>query len=338
LTRLPDTSALDAPARRHRGAWLAALAVLALIGGVAYASHQSRAPDGGIAYRHVDVPESWRHESYAGVELQVPDTWGWGGSPVRSSFFAGPRHLGACGTTQAAVLPPDDTSTYVSPLDGFVGRPAVMDRRCVTWGADGSMPTGDAVWFDSPLPIGVKPVGSAVAETREVGGQHVTAFSADRDLRRRILGSAEQVAVDDSGCPTRPVVRPAPGPGDLEPTSLSVCLYSQDTGVTVLMWSGTVQRSRAQAYAEAVTAAADDGSRACRTPTGRWIALGLSADSGTRWDLVNLGCSRIQLAGGDAAPLTSDTVESWAYAGATAYVSPPAGRGELERYFRAPSG
>jgi hypothetical protein len=337
LTRLPEASAAEAPERRHRRAWVAALAVVALLGGVAYLSHESRAPDGVITYRHVDVPESWRHESYAGVQLQVPDTWGWGGSPVRSSFFPGPTHLGACGTTQGAALPPGHTSAYVSPLDGFVGRPAVMDRRCVTWGADGSTPTGEAVWFDSPLRLGVRTVGSVVAETRGVGDQHVTVFSADQDLRRQILGSAEQVDVDDHGCPTRPVVRPTPGPGDLEPTSLSVCVYSQDTGIATLMWSGTVPQSRARAYADAVTAAGGDRALACRTPAGRWIALGLAGEGGTRWDVVNLGCAGIQLAGGEAAPLTAKTVESWAYAGATAYVSAPPGHGQLEQYFRAPS-
>jgi DNA-binding CsgD family transcriptional regulator len=336
-TYLPDASTVDRPSRRHRGVWLAALAVVALVVGVTLVSHQSRSPAGVITYRHVDVPESWRHESYAGVELQVPDTWGWGGSPLRSSFFPGPRHLGACGTTQAAVLPPDDASTYVSPLNGFVGRPAVMDRRCVTWGADGSLPTGQAVWFDSPLPLGVKPGGSVVAETRGVGEQHVTVFSDDRDLRRQILGSAEQVDVDGHGCPTRPVVRPTRAPGDLEPTSMSVCIYSQDTGIATLMWSGTVPRPRALAYAEAVSAAGDDGTQACPTPTGRWVALRLAGEGGSRWDLVNLGCASIQLAGGGSAALTSDTVEPWAYAGATAYVSPPLGHGELEQYFQAPS-
>jgi hypothetical protein len=236
------------------------------------------------------------------------------------------------------VLPPAGTATYASPLDGFVGRPAVMDRRCVTWGADGSMPTGEALWFDSPLPLGVKPVGAVVAETREVADQHLTVFSADHDLRRKILGSAEQVDVDTNGCPARPVVRPSPGPGDLEPTSLSVCVYSQDTGIATLMWSGTVPQAGAQAYAEAVTAARDGGTRSCPTVTGRWVALRLAGDSGNRWDLVNLGCARIQLAGGGAAPLTSDTAEPWAYAGATAYVSAPSGHGELEPYFRAPPG
>jgi len=317
---------------------LGALAVLALLGGVTFVSHELRTPDGATTYPHIDVPPSWRHESYAGVELQVPDTWGWGGSPVRSSFFPGPRHLGACGASEAALLPPEDTSTYVSSRNGFVGRPAVMDRRCVAWGADGSMPTGEAVWFDSPLPVGAQPVASGVAETRAVAGQHVTVFSADRDLRRQILGSAEEVDVDANGCPTRPVVRPSPDPGDLVPTSLSVCVYSQDTGAATLMWSGTVPQPRAQAYAEAVTAAGRGGASGCRTATGRWVALGLAGVSGTRWDLVNLGCARIQLDGGHTAPLASDTAEPWSYAGATAYLSAPPGHRGLEPYFRAPSG
>jgi hypothetical protein len=183
----------------------------------------------------------------------------------------------------------------------------------------------------------VKPVGSVVAETRQVGDQHLTVFSADQELRRQILGSAEQVDVDHHGCPTRAVVRPTPGPADLDPASLSVCIYSQDTGISALTWSGTVPQPRARAYAQAVTGARDDGGDACRTPTGRWIALRLAGDGGTRWDVVNLDCARIQLAGGGAADLTPRTVESWAYAGATAYVSAPPGHRDLERYFRAPS-
>ena len=337
LTRGPESPAVADPHRRRRGAWLATLAVVALVGGVAYVSHQTRTPAGVISYPRVDIPQTWRHESYAGVQLQVPDTWGWGASPVRSGYFAGPRHLGACGSNEAAVLSPADSSPYVSVLDGFVGRPAILTRRCVTFGSDGSMPVGDAVWFDSPLATGVRAVGPTVAETREVGDQHVTVFSHDSDLRRQILGSAEQVDVDANGCPTRAVVRPTPGPHDLEPVSLSVCVYSQDTGVATLLWSGSAPEAGARAYAGAVTDAADDTSGSCPTPTGSWVALGLAGDGGTRWDVANLGCARIQLADGGAA-LSPDTVAPWAYGGVTAYVSPPARSNELDDYFRAPEG
>jgi DNA-binding CsgD family transcriptional regulator len=337
LTRPPAASDPVEP-RRHRGVWLAALAVVALVGGVAYASHESHTSDGVIKYPHVDVPTSWRYESYAGVEVQVPATWGWGASPVRSGYFAGPRHLGACGSNQAAVLSPADDSTYVSMFTGFVGRPAITDQRCVTYGSDGSMPTDDAFWFDSPLPVGVKAVGGTVAETREVGGQRITAFSHNRDLRRQILGSAAQVDVDGNGCPTRAVTRPTAGSPSLRPTSLSVCVYSQDTGVATLMWSGALPQHEAQAYADVVEGVSNETTGSCPTPTARWVALGLEGDGDTRWDVVNLGCVRIQRAGGESAPLIQATVLPWAYGGATAYVSTPRKAPELEPYFQAPAG
>lgn len=341
-TRLPTrpsaTHRPDPPPRRHRGGWLAALATLALIGGVSYVSHESRTPAGVVTYPRIDVPQGWRYESYAGVQLQVPDTWGWGASPVTSAYFTGKRHLGACGSNEAAVLSPVDGATYVSVLTGFVGRPAVLDRRCVPWGAEGSYPTSDAVWFDSPLAVGVESVGSTTAETRDVGGQHVTVFSGDPDLRRQVLGSAGRVDVDGNGCPARPVTRPTAGPHDVVPTSLSVCVYSQDTGVSTLMWSGTLPESAARAYAAAVGRTVAEAGGTCPTPGGRWAALGVRGDGGARWDVVNLACRRIQLARGDSAPLTVDTVESWARGGATAYLSAPRGARDLAGYFTAPSG
>jgi hypothetical protein len=311
--------------------------VVALVGGVAYVSHESRTPDGVISYPNVRVPDTWRYESYAGVQVQVPDTWGWGASPVRLEYFDGPRHLGSCGATQAAVLSPADDSTYISALDGFVGRPALLNPRCIDWGAEGSLPSNDALWFDSPFATGVKSLGSTTAETRQVGDQHVTVFSRDDDLRRQILGSAEQVDIDDHGCPTRPVVRPTTGPDGLEPASLSVCVYSQDTGVATLMWSGTVSQRGARDYADAVAGTAEDTPGGCPTPSGRWVALGLTGQGGTRWDVANLGCVRIQLAGGGVALLSPDTVGSWAYGGVTAYVSAPRGASDLDDYFTAPT-
>ncbi len=337
LTRPPATPAPEQTPRPRRPAWRAALAVIALVGGVAYVSHESRTPAGVIDYHHVAVPASWRYESYDGVQVRVPDTWGWGSSPVTSQYFAGPRHLGACGSNQAYVLSRADDASYVSTLTGFVGRPAITNVRCVPWGSEGSLPSGDAVWFDSPLAVGVKGLGYTVAETRQVGDQRVTAFSHDQDLRRQILGSAEQVDVDANGCPTRPVVRATGGPQGLDPTSLSVCVYSQDTGVATLMWSGKVPESGAQEYAAAVTDAAHPQSGSCPTLAGRWVALGLRGSGGTRWDVANLGCLRLQLGGGGAAPLSRETLQSWAYGGVTAYVGAPREAKELAMYFGAPS-
>ncbi len=336
LTR-PSELAEVGSARRRRGPWLAALAVVLLVGGVAFVNHVTSTPNGVITYPHVDVPQTWRTESYAGVQVQVPDTWGWGASPVTSDHFAGPRHLGACGSNQASVLSPNDEAAYVSVLSGFVGRPAITNERCMTWGAEGSYPAGDAVWFDSPLAVGVEPMVSAVAETRQVGDQHVTVFSADGDLRRQILGSAEQVGVDANGCPTRAVVRPTAGPQNLRPDTLSVCIYSQDTGVATLMWSGALPDHEARVYADAVDATSKDVADTCPAPSGRWVALGLDGDGGTRWDVVNLGCARVQRAGGESARLTDGIVLPWAYGGVTAYISAPRAAPGLEPYFQAPT-
>jgi hypothetical protein len=321
-----------------RGAWLGALVVLVLIVGVAVVAHATRTPDGEITYSHVSVPKSWRFESYDGVQVQVPDAWGWGGAPIRSSVFPGPRHLGSCGANQAEVLSPADHAPYVSTLTGFVGRPAFAAESCTEWGSDGTMPEGDALWFGSPMPVGVKAVGGLVAETRAVGAQHLTVFSDDPTLRREILGSADQVGVDAHGCPTKAVTRPSAGPRDVAPgsvSSLSVCVYSQDTGESVLQYSETVNGDAAQEYADHAASAGTPGG-ACPTLQGRWVALGLHVAGGTRWDVVNLGCERIQLAGGGAAQLTPDTVRDWAVDGVRAYVTTPAGDHALDSFFRAP--
>ncbi|HEX4473151.1 MAG TPA: sigma-70 region 4 domain-containing protein [Nocardioides sp.] len=339
LSRLPTAGATtDAPARRHRGPWLACLAVLALVCGVAFVAHESSTPAGVIRYPKIAVPASWRYESYAGVQLQVPDTWGWGASPVRSSIFTGPRHLGACGTNQAAVLSPADDSSFVSTLTQFVGRPSITNERCVPWGSAGAMPNGEAVWFDSPLGVGVRSVGSTVAETRAVGPQHVTVFGLGSSLRRQILGTAQQVDVDGNGCPTRAIARATAGPSDLKPDWLSVCVYSQDTGSVALQYSAPGSVHSAQQYAAQVRAAEGAGGAACPTPKGRWVALGLHGQGGTRWDVVNLQCGRIQLAGGRSASLLPQTVRDWAVGGVTAYVSAPAGTPGLDNYFQAPAG
>ncbi len=142
LTRAPATEPEPTQRRHRRASWLAALGVLALVCGVPLVSHLSSEQDGVISYPKTVAPATWRYESYAGVQLRVPDTWGWGASPVRASIFSGPHHLGSCGTNQAAVLSPADNSAYVSVMTQFVGRPAVLTDRCMSWGSAGTTPRG----------------------------------------------------------------------------------------------------------------------------------------------------------------------------------------------------
>ncbi len=338
LQRPPGAEA-PPPPRPPGGAWVAAAAVLALIATLAFVIHQTRTPAGVITYPSVKAPHSWRYESYGGVQVQVPDTWGWGGAPVRAGIFG--DRLGACGANHAAVRSPSDRSQYLTSVTPFVGRPAVMSDLCVPWGSDGAMPTTDAVWLGSPLAVGVKPLDAVVAETRAVGTQHVTVFSADTKLRREILGTATEVGVDGNGCPTRAVQSPIAGPTGLDPASLSVCVYSQDTGVPVLEWSGRVGAHGARAYVDAVGRAASATRGCTTTPSGQWVALGVhdSRRRGARWDVVNLACGRIVGAAGTESPLVPATVRDWATTGVTAYVAAPSVAGHsLRGYFRQPAG
>jgi hypothetical protein len=101
----------------------------------------------------------------------------------------------------------------------------------------------------------------------------------------------------------------------------------------VLMWSGRVDARSARAYADAVEQAGL--ARPCPgVPTGRWVALGLQGDAGTRWDVVDLRCGAIERPEGSV-PLTRATVRDWARDGVTAYAVAPAGLpASVAAYFR----
>jgi hypothetical protein len=333
LTR-PRPVAVEPRRTRRGGAWWGAAAVVALVGGIAVVDQLTSTPAGVITYPTVRAPSDWRTESFAGVQVQVPATWGWGGAPFRSDIFGAAR-LGGCGSDQAAVRSPSDPASYVSSATPFVGRPAQLSFRCAPWGSDGVMPQADAVWLGSPLPVGLRNVHGVVAETRAVGGQRVTVFSDRSSLRRQVLGTAEVVDVDDNGCPTQPVLRPTRGDA-VGATSVSVCVYSQDSGTAALEWSGQLDGSAARSYDQAVQAAAVAGSE-CPAPSGQWVALGVRGSGGdVRWDLALPGCGAIDTARGRA-PMTEDTVRDWATGGVTAYVAGPADR-SLAEWFRADVG
>jgi hypothetical protein len=330
----------EAPPSRRRGAGVAAVAVLALVVGAAWVVHATRTPAGVITYPSVTTPASWRIESYDGVQVRVPSTWGWGGAPVRADYFRGDK-LGACGSNQAAVGADDARTSYVTSATPFAGRPAVMTDLCMSWGSDGVMPSTDAVWFGSPLPVGIKPLGPVTAETRSMDGQHITVFSSDSKLRREVLGTAESVDTDANGCPTVAVQQPSPEPAHLEPTSLSVCVYSQDTGVPVLLWSGREGAAAARSYVDAFARSSTSPAKSCTpTPRGQWVALGVSGGGAEkRWDVVNLECARIVGDDQAEAPLLPATLDPWAHNGIKAYVSGPRSADPgIAAYFRGPLG
>jgi hypothetical protein len=314
----------DPVVRRALLPGVVALLVVALVGGLAFAGHTSRTRRGGIDEVPPPVPPDWRYESYAGVQVQVPPTWGWGAAPVRDDRFAG--HLAGCGTSRAAVRPPDGRAD-VPALTPFVGRPSTVTGPCVPWG-DGVLPSSDAVWFASPLPVGVSDLGPVGAETRSVGGQRVTVFSHDRALRQRILSTARPVEVDGNGCPTAPVVQSTRGPRRLDPVSLSVCVYTQGSDGAALLYSERLPQMLALYYERSVAQAPVARPAPCApVPSGPWVALGLTdTRSGrTRWDVVHLDCSRLlRAARGDSGTvqttLTAALDAAWVTGGVPAYV------------------
>lgn len=148
---------------------LVAAAVLTVIGVgggvVTLIAHQDRSQ--GTIVSQVTGPDTsgWRTESYAGVSLQVPPSWGLGVNPV--------EQLG-----EAPALCSDD------PGSPYVGRPVILSDMCVGWrSATGPYPTTDAVWFGSPLDVGSTVAAGRHAVTRALGGQHVTVFTDDTGLR-----------------------------------------------------------------------------------------------------------------------------------------------------------
>jgi hypothetical protein len=329
--------------RRGRGRWvaMAAAAAVAVGGGVTYAAlHSSGSDAGQVAVDPGAVPADWRYESYAGVQVRVPPTWGWGGAPIGSG-----DQVTACGSPVAAALPNIDGVQSLEHA-AFVGRPVMMSDACQ--GGEGALawPNVSAVWFDSPLPVGTDRSGDQVATTITVGSQALTVFAGNDALRAEILSTAEEVRVDGNGCPTTPVREPAPAPADdPTPESLSVCVY--DSGR--LLWSGHVDGQAAGDYVDAFqqTSATFDTVSVCTADqSGQWVALGVHyAEASPRWDVTNFECPALvgTYTYGDQgkqsvinAPLVPATLAPWAGGGVKAYVvgpSDPRG-GDLASYFR----
>jgi hypothetical protein len=329
--------------RRGRRPWLAAAAAVAVVlaGGVTFAVlHDSGTDDGVVAVDSGPVPADWRYESYDGVQVRVPPTWGWGGAPMGSG-----DQMTACGSPVAAVLPNIDGVQALTHAP-FVGRPVTMSDACQGGEAALARPTVSALWFDSPLDVGTDASGAQVAQTVAVGSQHVTVFAGDDSLRAEILSTAEAVRVDGNGCPTAPVADPAPRPeGGPSAQGLAVCVYDQGR----LLWSASKDAAAAAGYVSAFQQATSvyDAARSCPLkPAEQWVAVGVEyAGAPTRWDIADFTC-RVLVGSYDVgepeparyeAPLTPATVEPWAGGGITAYVAGPGASSTddpLAPYFR----
>lgn len=157
------------------------------------------------------APDGLRWESYGGLEVLVPATWGYAADP-----------------SQPCLAKPG-----VRP---FVRRPGML----TTGGCAGRLSALNArasyVWFDSGQAAGRKAFDHGWAwETRVVAGTPLTVLSDDAALRRTILDSARAISgTDVYGCAPshavafRPTERPeGDGLGSVgRVESVSVCSYS----------------------------------------------------------------------------------------------------------------
>lgn len=259
------------------------------------------------------VPSDWRAESYGGIQVKVPPTWALGAGPMAEDF-------------------PDQSAVWCAdlPAGPYVGRPVFASDVCMGFDPDRQdPPRDDSVWFDAPVPVGVRTVGDHTQVTRELGGVTVTVTTRDPALGEQILASAEALDVDANGCQTHLEGLPfADTTAAAASVPLAVCLYDVAPDLsTTLIWSGNAGADAAAAYADAVTAARGTGDEvaACkRAPEGEWVALGMASGDGLRWDVVDFACGKIISPGGDVR-LSRATVEPWASDGTRAYVVGPHG-------------
>ncbi len=197
------------------------------------------------------APEGWRWESYRGIQLQVPDGWGWGttGWPPCLDINSGAY----VGRPDGGVIPAIGCS---NPF------PVLSERAPYVWLGDllaGDLAEGEEV---------TRPAGHGWFEVQTLrGGVPVTVFSDDADLRNAILASIREIEhVDANSCPVQhaisaePSKRPDPTTGGLEAvenvTGAAVCRYSlRDVLPDPLISSSRLDRETARRLVAAITAA-----------------------------------------------------------------------------------
>ncbi len=334
-TRLRDgiprmSESAQAPSRR-RVVWLAAAAAAVVAVGVPLvlrgdgrlaappASGTSAPSSLTSSTPSVGPATSWRTESYGGVELTVPSTWGWGGTPVNPGL--GPD---VCEVRGATVSPDGTRDPNARMRLPFVGRPVLQSDACAMVAAADARPDVDAVWFGSPLQSGAEEGVRTVA----VGGVQITVFTSNADLRDRILASVRAVGeADANGCPAdgRRAPQTSTERAGTNPTGLVVCAYSNGA----LLFGATRDAEAARDYSDAarrrmgIDAVGEDP---CPLPAeGEGVLVGMVfGDGPTRWDRFVWTCDHVALnLGAGMAKWDPDLVRPWSGPEAKAYLVGP---------------
>jgi hypothetical protein len=235
-----------------------------LVGGLGGAaiSYDGSNPVAASKLQPGDHPRSWRAESYDGIQLWVPASWGWGQVPRLTS-----HGLVSCGLNAFSPTSVMTGARYVSNGGAslpYVGRPAEPDAGC------GAAPisTCPHVWFDSPLKLGTGPIQTTVRVTG-ITQFNITVADRDRAERAMILASIQRVVFDAHGCPRDSAgIRRVQVFAGSEPLprfvrSLSFCLFVPGpANQQILFYSTRVQGADAQQATAQLEAAPQRRSKA----------------------------------------------------------------------------
>ncbi len=218
----------------------------------------------------------WRTETWAGLSVDVPASWGYGAAPVRVG-----GSVSVCG-----------------PVAG-VGRPVLRSDVCAAYPWLRGMPASAEpyVWLGADLePGAVRYDGAVVQETIAVEGTTLTVASTDAGLRARVLGSVRPATLCRDA---------TPAPGEVE-----VCGYRATVaGERLLGFAEQVAADVPEAVvAAARRAPAATGDPGCGPRTGEVVEL---RESG-RTIVLDLGCGTVDPGDGTRHLLTDEAVEPWA--------------------------
>jgi DNA-directed RNA polymerase specialized sigma24 family protein len=273
-------------------------------------------------------PRGWRAESYNGIQLWVPSSWGWGQVPRLDD-----RRLRSCGLS--AYSPTSVKTSGIYLLKGaaalpYVGRPAKPATAC----AATTKATGAHVWFDSPLPPQTGPVQTTV-RVNGITTFDVTVTDANRAERATILASIEQVAVDAYGCPrdsagvNRVEAVSAPEPSPRRVHSLSLCLFAAGPAhQRVLFYSTRVDGADARAATAQIEAAPEHRSEAVCLVTrslSQVLLIAHTASAPSVFGVYPGTCPRAPVGyvtGSSFHVLTGASRRLWAIDGLSLYASP----------------
>lgn len=282
----------------------------------------------------------WRTEYWRDMQVDVPDSWGWGGAPPACGV--GPaRSSGGQRIASDAEVP-------------YVGRPISNTDDC---GPIPDPPSAPYVWLGADREVGVVDLGGGyVEETVDVNGSRLTVATADEVLRERILASATGGETCMSELDMAEPSFPETVPGDVwrDAAVLNVCVYHKPNErrggwQAELVYATTLAMNRLHAYLTALEAGEEPRDQ-CPTldyQEGEWVVLEIGTEDGEvfRRDVLHTFCPGIDvdtgsLSGFETVRLTPALVEPWAVAGIGAVVYGPSmgDSGSFSDYFIGPQG